>query len=63
MSGEPKPVLPIQVVASLDDPTLDLSKAWMIAFRPVSEDGQVDVSAWPTVGYTSDIPEAFRRES
>lgn len=52
----------IQVVASLDDPDLDLSKAWMIAFRPVSEDERVDVSDWQAVGYTSDIPDAFRRQ-
>ena len=52
----------IQVVTSLDDPSLDLSKAWMIAFRPVSEDERVDVSDWQEVGYTSNIPEAFRRQ-
>lgn len=60
--NNPEAPISIQVVASLDDPSLDLSRAWMIAFEPISEDGAVDVSTWPTVGYTSDIPEAFRRQ-
>ena len=57
MSGSP-----IQVVASLSDLDLDLSKAWMIAFRPVSEGERADVSDWQEVGYASDIPDAFGRQ-
>lgn len=60
--SNPTTGISIQVVTSLDDPDLDLSKAWMIAFEPVSEDERVDVSEWRTVGYSSDIPEAFRRQ-
>lgn len=60
--SNPEPGISIQVVASLEDPDLDLSKAWMIAFEPVSEDERVDVSEWRTIGYSSDIPEAFRRQ-
>lgn len=53
----------IQVVESLDDPDLDLSRPFWLPGPPPNPDGEVrDVSDWSEIGMTSDIPAAFRRE-